>query len=723
MAPTRHGRAVDEVSSNWQKRWFELEDGVFRQRRGAGEDQQDEADRVLEAGLSIQFVSRITSFPHQSERLHVLCLSYIKPGRKTASQVLLGATSQDDVNDWLLAFHRSLASLLEESIAAPSAALLSASIDDELGGQEIDWGLGFGHGDYKSALRSRRCGRVEERPPLLQSRAPRDATPPVPVPRKKVESLPNPAKFSAFSLGDEGLGPKLSLQFGQNPEAELSSQETDRPAARPTDPLASGGGWQMAEAQLDAAQGLDAGAAPMATPSPGGSLANLAPLPKPSAEPIKPTGKYIPPARRRLMKAEAERLRRKDGKDGKDGQDGEDDSSDMMHTEDEGMFDMEMQGGGMDEALEDAAKNAWTHGYDWQWLSGSTSLIGPRVENQDTLVELERLCVDSGRWQRFRGTEGYLGDTERFVGLWAIFDGHRGRRCAEFLRDELSHHLKEAFRSEGLLPSEHDAGEQPLPTGASAERALKQALISVEEAYANAQTLDESGSTAIVALMAGGHLVIGLMGDSGAILSRGQLAHKLTEAHTPGRPDERARIEACGGWVTTETDLFFGQLRRMDLRDPTIRDKASQKCRVVTIYRVCGQLAVSRAIGDADFKNFTLDTPVPEPEVWQFPDGHPQRFDGSLVSSEAEVEVHFLQQDDHFVLIACDGFWDVVSPGECVSFVWARLQQEGITSHNVTNVTKQLADRIAGDLADLALRSGSSDNVTVVIIFLDPLRN
>jgi hypothetical protein len=59
----------------------------------------------------------------------------------------------------------------------------------------------------------------------------------------------------------------------------------------------------------------------------------------------------------------------------------------------------------------------------------------------------------------------------------------------------------------------------------------------------------------------------------------------------------------------------------MDLSDPLVRNKA-QEVNWVTIHRVCGELAVSRSIGDPDYKNF-----VPGEKVdafFNWPEGHDQ---------------------------------------------------------------------------------------------------
>lgn len=83
-----------------------------------------------------------------------------------------------------------------------------------------------------------------------------------------------------------------------------------------------------------------------------------------------------------------------------------------------------------------------------------------------------------------------------------------------------------------------------------------------------------AGTTAITAVIAGDVVHVANAGDSRAVLVRsdGSVVH-LSSDHKPCRPDEVARIVAAGGKV-----LFHG------------------------VWRVCGVLGVSRAIGDRVFK-------------------------------------------------------------------------------------------------------------------------
>jgi serine/threonine protein phosphatase PrpC len=99
-----------------------------------------------------------------------------------------------------------------------------------------------------------------------------------------------------------------------------------------------------------------------------------------------------------------------------------------------------------------------------------------------------------------------------------------------------------------------------------------------------------------------GHLLVANLGDSRAVLSRGGVSKDMSREHKPSRPDERARIEAAGGWVTVEKELLMSKLHQMDLTDPEIRQQAEKRVKWVEIARVNGELAVARAIGDSDYK-------------------------------------------------------------------------------------------------------------------------
>lgn len=63
--------------------------------------------------------------------------------------------------------------------------------------------------------------------------------------------------------------------------------------------------------------------------------------------------------------------------------------------------------------------------------------------------------------------------------------------------------------------------------------------------------------------------------------------------------------------------------------------------------------------------------------------------------------------DEDFLILACDGLWDFVNPPEAVECVTEHLAEGG----QRCSVAEVLVDR--------AKSSGSNDNITVVVVFLD----
>merc|ERR1711934_554054 len=78
----------------------------------------------------------------------------------------------------------------------------------------------------------------------------------------------------------------------------------------------------------------------------------------------------------------------------------------------------------------------------------------------------------------------------------------------------------------------------------------------------------------------------------------------------------------------------------------------------VMIQRVNGSLAVSRALGDFEYKNVDGKGPTEQ-----------------LVSPEPEFYIKERDESrDEFLVLACDGVWDVMSNEEICSFIGHRMR-------------------------------------------------
>jgi len=219
--------------------------------------------------------------------------------------------------------------------------------------------------------------------------------------------------------------------------------------------------------------------------------------------------------------------------------------------------------------------------------------------------------------------------------------------------------------------------------------ALRSGLARVDADVLSVGRWTHQGSTAVAVAVHAGLVFAANVGDSRAVLSaHGGAAVELTRDHKPDDAAERARVEALGGSVD-----WHG-----------FRDDRGEPMEGTGVWRINGNLAVARAIGD----------------------GHERPF----VSAEAECTVRSLQEGDEFILLASDGLWDVMTSEEAVAFVHETLDDaEGAlrsgsiefptdSEAGVSSAVVRAKRAMARTVAVEAARLGSSDNITVSIVWL-----
>ena len=156
----------------------------------------------------------------------------------------------------------------------------------------------------------------------------------------------------------------------------------------------------------------------------------------------------------------------------------------------------------------------------------------------------------------------------------------------------------------------------------------------------------------------------------------------LSEDHKPNLPDEKARIEKAGLSVSKETYYDEKAMRQ-------------------TIYKIdltdTDRMAVSRSFGDFEYKSNTTLT-APEQAVVSIP----------------EVEIHERDADrDLYLILACDGVWDVMDSQEVASFVYEKAQASAQADE------PDVLPRVGDMLLQACLDKGSKDNMSVVIVALN----
>lgn len=203
----------------------------------------------------------------------------------------------------------------------------------------------------------------------------------------------------------------------------------------------------------------------------------------------------------------------------------------------------------------------------------------------------------------------------------------------------------------------------------------------------------DSGTTACCVLVTPDWLVCANAGDSRAVFSKKARAVPLSYDHKPDDEGEERRIRSAGGYVAGG--------------------------------RVEGDLAVSRGLGDFRFKNmptvlsnFNLTTGKPMHILEGFEststngEGAGGGQDQLMKPGDQKVSPIpdiILQtrnrEQDEFVIVACDGIWDVRSNQECVSEV-TTIFQEGEADIGL----------LCEELLDTCLRLGSKDNMTALVV-------
>ena len=269
------------------------------------------------------------------------------------------------------------------------------------------------------------------------------------------------------------------------------------------------------------------------------------------------------------------------------------------------------------------------------------------------------------------------------LSLVAVFDGHAGRECAEYSAEFIVENLVQQPRFK-----EHDLAG-----------ALEAAFVQTDTEFRKWAVENEniSGTTALVCLFRNREVFVANAGDCRAVLSRGKTAVNLSVDHKPQREDEKLRIEAAGGWVESQEVLNIPKLYALGLEHAELLDEQQELVGWVTVHKVCGALAMTRSFGDVLIKdmladNFecTLETGFAAPLILCHPE-----IQRSVVAPET----------DEFLLLACDGLYDVFSSQEAVDFVHGELSR-GTPRSNVP-----------GKLIARAIELGSLDNVSVVILY------
>lgn len=183
-----------------------------------------------------------------------------------------------------------------------------------------------------------------------------------------------------------------------------------------------------------------------------------------------------------------------------------------------------------------------------------------------------------------------------------------------------------------------------------------------------AKSVSDAGCTSVVALLVGKELFVANAGDSRCVVSsKGGTAVAMSFDHKPNDVKELARIEAAGGYVND-------------------------------VGRINGNLNLSRCIGDLKFKE--SDHLPPEEQI---------------ITADPDILHRTIKHDDEFLLLACDGIWDVKTNQTAIDFIRPKLLTG---THGISEVVEELLEDCMTHNPSQTQGLGA-DNMTCMVVALN----
>ncbi|KAG8936301.1 Protein phosphatase 2C 2 [Tulasnella sp. 419] len=285
------------------------------------------------------------------------------------------------------------------------------------------------------------------------------------------------------------------------------------------------------------------------------------------------------------------------------------------------------------------------------------TLSEPVTEKHSDYGKNERYAYGVSEMQGWRigmedahSTVLHIGDDDNNA-FFAVYDGHGGSSAAKYAGENLYKRLAsdQSYKDKDYTP------------------ALKHAFLGVDDDLRADSNFfrDPSGCTAVAALVTSDkRILVANAGDSRSVLSVKGEAKPLSFDHKPQNESESSRIKAAGGFVE------FG--------------------------RVNGNLALSRAIGDFEFKQNTSLGPEKQ-----------------IVTSDPEITEHQISDEDEFLVLACDGIWDCLTSQQVMDVVRLLVSQK----KPLKEICEVIMDKCLAPDSDINNGLGC-DNMTVIVVAL-----
>ena len=262
-------------------------------------------------------------------------------------------------------------------------------------------------------------------------------------------------------------------------------------------------------------------------------------------------------------------------------------------------------------------------------------------------------------------------DEKNYFYFFGIYDGHGGKGCSFYLKENLHKNINE-FSISGIK----------LAIEKTEENFKKE-----EGLTENGEIKDSSGSCGIIAMIKDKKCIIANVGDSRLVIYKNGLVSFTTEDHKPGSEIEKKRIELAGGKIYQTPSLLPLYQNGKEIEIP---------------WRVLpGRLSVSRTFGDIEAKE--------------------EKFGGmkGVVVALPDITEIELNDEYNFIILGCDGIFDVISNEELLQCIQIVLKEKKMNEFINDDDVHELCGDIAGMIIKCALAKDSFDNVSCIVIALN----
>ena len=302
---------------------------------------------------------------------------------------------------------------------------------------------------------------------------------------------------------------------------------------------------------------------------------------------------------------------------------------------------------------------------------------------------------------RYRMEDAHLHSLNNLnLDIFGVFDGHGGKEVSQFVKnhfieefmnnqntkyDNIPNSLIETFlKMDELLRSPKGKEELTLLNKISKkeddEQDKKNKKGNEKDLYKcldpkNAEDCDIAnitGCTACVSVIneKNKKIYFANAGDSRAVICKNGVGYQMSHDHKPDSAKEKNRIYKSGGWVGEG--------------------------------RIKGNLNLSRSLGDFEYKQ---DKNLSQKD--------------QMITAYPEINIEILDESCEFIIVACDGIWDCLTPQGACDYVRTRLfdQKTGMPKNNVkiSKIIEEMMDSIIAD--DIANENGlGCDNMTCIVI-------